>query len=216
MDELRAYSMKLHTREQAPKEGKAPPKEEKKPWVPTREGYLAFLVESKAAYDAFEEIMVAAAVPYYADFVGTGLERSAALAADIAHMEATYGLRAHEAAPDGPGRAYAAQLRELAASRPPAFVCHYYNFYFAHTAGGSMIGRSVSNVCLDGWEGAFYQYEGDVKELLNAVREKINRLAEQWTPEERQACIEETPATFKAGGQLVQLIAGYKSSGHLL
>ena len=48
------------------------------------------------------------------------------------------------------------------------------------------------------------------------MREKINRLAEGWTPEERQACIEETPTTFKAGGQLVQLIAGYKSSGHLL
>lgn len=116
-------------------------------------------------------------------------------------------------------------LRELAASNPPAFLCHYYNHYFAHTgegpgllphhdaaqmlgraregsgrgmedclpgllhsaaavhhtsavrisngcaclaarrpaAGGRMIGKSVSNAVLDGWTGAFYTWEGDVK-----------------------------------------------------
>ena len=30
-------------------------------------------------------------------------------------------------------------------------------------AGGRMIGKSVSNAVLDGWTGAFYQWEGDVK-----------------------------------------------------
>lgn len=55
-----------------------------------------------------------------------------------------------------------------------------------------------------------------VQEKLDAVRSRINALAEGWSPEQRAACLEETPLTFKAGGQLVQLIAGYKSSGHLL
>lgn len=30
-------------------------------------------------------------------------------------------------------------------------------------AGGRMIGKSVSNAVLDGWTGAFYEWEGDVK-----------------------------------------------------
>ena len=42
------------------------------------------------------------------------------------------------------------QLRELAATSPPAFMCHYYNHYFAHTAGGRMIGKAVSNAG-EGW-----------------------------------------------------------------
>ena len=54
-------------------------------------------------------------------------------------------------------------LSELAASSPAAFMCHYYNFYFAHTAGGRMIGQKVSQMALEGWMGAFYQWEGDVK-----------------------------------------------------
>lgn len=39
--------------------------------------------------------------------------------------------------------AYSRLLKELAANDPPAFICHYYNFYFAHTAGGRMIGNKV-------------------------------------------------------------------------
>jgi heme oxygenase len=28
-------------------------------------------------------------------------------------------------------------------------MCHYYNFYFAHTAGGRMIGKQMSALLLD-------------------------------------------------------------------
>ncbi len=34
-------------------------------------------------------------------------------------------------------------LAELAESNPQAFLCHFYNIYFAHTAGGRMIGMKV-------------------------------------------------------------------------
>lgn len=52
--------MKLHTKEQAPKEGgtDAPPKPQA--WVPTRIGYARFLSESKVVFGAFESIMAAA------------------------------------------------------------------------------------------------------------------------------------------------------------
>lgn len=48
---------------------------------------------------------------------------------------------------DGPGATYAKLVRELADKDPAAFICHYYNFYFAHTAGGRMIGNKVRYAC---------------------------------------------------------------------
>jgi len=80
LDELRQYAMKLHTREQAPAEGQAEaPKEQKAvrvyivtvlftlvsyifvsfflQFVPTKQGYLRFMEESKVVYDAFESIV---------------------------------------------------------------------------------------------------------------------------------------------------------------
>ena len=48
-------------------------------------------------------------------------------------------------------------LQELATAAPPAFLCHYYNIYFAHTAGGRMIGAKVASMILDGAELAFYK-----------------------------------------------------------
>ena len=52
----------------------------------------------------------------------------------------------------------------------PAFVCHFYNQYFAHTAGGLMIGKKMSDALLDGRTLEFYKWgdAGDVnpKEVL--------------------------------------------------
>lgn len=142
-----------------------------------------------------------------------------------------------------------------------------------------MIGKSVSNAVLDGWTGAFYEWEGDVKvrqlgqglvgctkasaaaaelsyhediwwgvpdaqsdaafpataallphtlthlptclayslpllqELLDGVRNTVNSVGAGWSREEKDACLQETPATFTWGGQLVSLITGGKPVG---
>jgi heme oxygenase len=100
-------------------------------------------------------------------------------------------------------------VRGLSATDPPAFICHYYNYYFAHTAGGRMIGSKVSSMILDNAELEFYKYNaGDVAPLLDAVRAKINALAEGWTEEQRARCLNETADTFKMAGGLMQFIAG--------
>lgn len=78
-----------------------------------------------------------------ANFQHTGLERSAALAADLQFMQQQFSLPPPVVQDDGPGATYAAVLRRLAAEDPQSFICHYYNFYFAHTAGGRMIGKKV-------------------------------------------------------------------------
>lgn len=207
MDELRGYAMRLHTRGQA-KEGQAAAPKEQKPWIPTKEGYLRFLIESKAVYEAFEGIVANGADPMYREFADTGLERSAALEKDIAYMAATWGLKVDPPAPGGPGHAYAGFLRNLSATSPPAFLCHYYNFYFAHTAGGRMIGAQVSKVALDGWMGDFYKWDGEVSELVNAVRGRINSATQGWSRADKDSCLRETARTFSYSGKLLKELVG--------
>lgn len=149
----------------------------------------------------------------YRVFVNTGLERTAALQKDIDYMVKTWGLKADPPAPGGPGLAYAGFLRDLARSSPPAFVCHYYNYYFAHTAGGRMIGAQVSKMALDMWMGDFYKWEGEVSQLVDAVRGKINGVADEWSRAEKDSCLRETPRTFKYSGGLLKELTGGKA-GH--
>lgn len=211
VEEMRFVAMRLHTKEQAPKEGeKEARKEEERPvaqWTPTRQGYLNFLSESKKVYDCMERIMRDAPVEEYAKFRDTGLERGQALAEDIEWFHATYGM-VPDSLDSSPGDAYAALLEALSMEDPPAFICHYYNVYFAHTAGGMMIGRKMSETLLDGASLKFYQWDGDVKgELLPRVRDTLNEVALGWTREQKDHCLEETEKSFKESGSLLRLIA---------
>ena len=76
------------------------------------------------------------------------------------------------------------------------FICHFYNFYFAHTAGGRMIGSKISSMILDNANLQYYQYEGDYKPYLEDVRDSINTIAEDWTREQKDHCLEETKNSF--------------------
>ena len=129
------------------------------------------------------------------------------MAEDIDYMVSTWDLTRTPPAVDSAGSVYAAKIRDLAANNPPAFICHYYNFYFAHTAGGRMIGKQVSEAALDGWMGAFYKWDGPVSSLLNGVRDSLNEMGSAWSEEEKKASMEETPATFAMAGKLMRLMA---------
>lgn len=76
-----------------------------------------------------------------AEFRNTGLERSEALKKDLEWFR-QQGHTIPE--PSAPGTTYASLLEELSDKDPQAFICHFYNVYFAHTAGGRMIGKKVS------------------------------------------------------------------------
>jgi len=142
--------MRLHTRAQAPKEGQAPAKK-MEPYVPTRGDYLQFLVDSKHVYEVLEQVVNDRAE--LVAFRNTGLERTKALEQDIEFMVDEYGLDRPEAGEAG--RNYADMLRNIESI--PEFVCHYYNFYFAHTAGGRMIGKQMSALLLDKKTLEFYK-----------------------------------------------------------
>ena len=89
--ELRAAAMKLHTRVQAPKEGKAPEKKEKKPHVITHDDYMAFLVDSQHVYKAIEDVV--STTEAFAVFRDSPLDRVKALDIDIAFMEKEYSIK---------------------------------------------------------------------------------------------------------------------------
>lgn len=200
---MRFVAMKLHTRDQS-SEGEKPAAE--KPlakWEPSVEGYLRFLVDSKIVYDTMESIVDRAVHPSYAEFRNTGLERAAALEKDLEWFKS----EGHEIPEPGePGVSYASYLNELAEKDPPAFICHFYNVYFAHSAGGRMIGKQVGEKILNGRELEFYKWDGDLKVLLAGVKEKLNKVAEDWSREEKNHCLQETEKSFKRSGKILRLI----------
>merc|ERR1712216_1047067 len=107
-----------------------------------------------------------------------------------------YGLSAP--APSAAATEYAAFLNTIAV---PVFVCHFYNYYFAHTAGGRMIDQSVMDSVFGGHLFEFYKWDRDVKEILTEVKSKIDGIAEKWTREQKDASLDATPITFSKGGQ---------------
>ena len=95
----------------------------------------------------------------------------------------------------------------------PQFICHYYNFYFAATAGGMMIGKAVKKKLELERDLEFYQYGdagagagADVNAMLDGVREKLNAIAEGWSEEEKAVCLEETELSFRYSGKILRLI----------
>lgn len=212
-DELRPYAMKLHTRDQAPKEGQQKAQTPFTKWQPSRANYLQFLVESLEVYDAFEAITHK--YEELAPLRKTGLERSAALRSDIEWM-----LQFDPSLPapvcGQPGKEYAEFLHKLASESMPRFICHYYNHYFAHTAGGRMIGAKMADLLLESRVLEFYKWEGEVKVLLEETRRKIDAIAATWDESSKRACMEETAATFKYGGSLMASLKppGDHASGH--
>jgi hypothetical protein len=159
--ELRGAAMKLHTKRQAPREGQAVSDEIRVPYVPTHADYLQYLVDSLCVYQALEDIVQSH--DDLAVFRDTGLERTIPLQIDIEYLVDTYDLSRSDVG--RAGRDYAQSLRTIFGrdckndrhKNIPEFVCHYYNFYFAHTAGGRMIGKQMSALLLDKKTLAFYQ-----------------------------------------------------------
>ncbi|XP_039044340.1 heme oxygenase 1, chloroplastic-like [Hibiscus syriacus] len=138
-----------------------------------------------------------------AEFRNTGLERSEKLAMDLQWFK-EQGYAIPE--PSSPGVTYSEYLKELSEKDPQAFICHFYNIYFAHSAGGRMIGKKVAEKILDNKELEFYKWDGDLSQLLQNVRDKLNKVAGSWTREEKNHCLEETEKSFKYSGEILRLI----------
>lgn len=205
-NELRSAAMKLHTREQAPKEGQAQTVTPKEIYTPTHSDYLEFLVDSQHVYQAFEDIIHER--PELACLRNTGLERVRPLSDDIAYMVSEYNLQRPNVGQ--PGKEYAEVLRQITSI--PEFICHYYNFYFAHTAGGRMIGKQMSARLLNRKTLEFYKWDGDLNTIKDTVKTSIEEMAAVWSNEEKRECVDATAAAFRGGGAINSYLSGSASS----
>ncbi|XP_019100878.1 PREDICTED: heme oxygenase 4, chloroplastic-like [Camelina sativa] len=193
VQEMKFVVMKMHPREHA-NEGKKEFNGPVSTWNFTIEGYLKFLVDSKLVFDTLEEIIHESNVPSYVELKNTGLERAENLRRDLEWFKE----QGHEIPePMVPGKAYSKYLKNIAEKDHPAIICHFYNINFAHSAGGRMIGTKVSEKILNNKELEFYKYDGQLSELLQNVSQVLNKVAELWTREEKNHCLEETETSFK-------------------
>ncbi|EEF52449.1 conserved hypothetical protein [Ricinus communis] len=172
-------------------------------WVANMEGFVKYLVNSKLVFDTVERIVDKSDDVSYTYFRRTGMERSAGLAQDLEWLS-QQDIMIPE--PSTPGVSYAKYLEELAEKNAPLFLCHFYNIYFSHLAGGQVIGRQVSEELLEGRELEFYRWEGDAQELLKGVRDNLNMLGEHWSRDVKNKCLKEATKSFRYLGQIVRLI----------
>lgn len=251
--------MKLHTREQAPKEGAAKPAEKSKPmaqareaacalcraqsppqWKPTLDTYASFLAENKVLYDTIESLIASSSDPSRArhscdtrvfwltlsDTASDALPRlragarprageghRGAAGAGVPRCASSLRSRLTRAPRQGvsvpaaasAGATYAEYLTTLAATDVPSFICHFYNVYFAHTAGGRMIGASIVQALALPPQ-SFYAWDGDLQASMHGVRTNINAVAEKWSDGEKERCLKETAKSFEMSGGLLRLL----------
>lgn len=209
--------MKLHTKMQAPKEGQVEDKPQPaEPYTPTHLDYLKFLVDSQHVYKAMEEIVQMDNLqPELSPFVNTGLERVDRLEQDIEFISSEYDVVRPDVGPFG--TAYAEELRNIASGGKeaiPEFMCHYYNYYFAHTAGGRMIGKKMASILLEKKTLEFYKWDGDINKIKETVKGSIEDMAAGWSREQKDRCVEGTMGAFKGGGGINAYLSGGRGGGH--
>nr|DAD44913.1 TPA_asm: hypothetical protein HUJ06_003143 [Nelumbo nucifera] len=64
----------------------------------------------------------------------------------------------------------------------------------------------VTEKILNNKELEFYKWDGELSVLLQNVRDKLNKVAESWSREEKNHCLEETEKSFKYSGEILRLI----------
>ena len=74
-----------------------------------------------------------------------------------------------------------------------------------------MIGRLMQDRLFDGRQFAFYEWESDVKELLDRVREVIDDVAASWSRDLKDECLKETGLAFGYSGTILQNLAKAES-----
>jgi heme oxygenase (biliverdin-producing, ferredoxin) len=207
VEEMRFVAMRLHTKDQAPREGTM--EESALPidaWLPSHADFMQFLADSLCVYTYFEQELTAGEHPnaMFGRFANTGLERVDAIKADMAYLN---GLGVPTAQPTAAATRYVEYMKNLEKERPESVLCHWYNYYFAHSAGGRMIGRMMQDKLFDGRKFAFYEWDADVKQLLAPVRESIDAVASEWSRDVKDDCIKETGLAFGYSGTILENLA---------
>ncbi|PHT73472.1 hypothetical protein T459_24257 [Capsicum annuum] len=65
------------------------------------------------------------------------------------------------------------------------------------------LAQEVAEKILDKKELEFYKWDGELSLLLQNVIDKLNKVAENWTREEKNHCLEETEKSFEFSGAIL-------------
>ena len=57
--------------------------------------------------------------------------------------------------------------------------------------------QQVASMILDNKKLEFYNYDGDYKPFLEDVRDRLNSVAEGWTRDQKDRCLQETEKSFQ-------------------
>lgn len=206
VEEMRMVAMRLHTKDQAregEQETSALPIDQ---WFPSKDDFMQFLVDSRCVYSYFETELAypGTSDPVYSRLANSGLERLPALDKDIEYLN-SIGVETPPASPAA--TRYIEYLRKLIHEKPESVLCHWYNYYFAHSAGGRMIGRLMQDRLFDGRTFSFYEWETDVKQILNKVRAVIDEVAKSWSRDLKDDCLKETGLAFGYSGTVLENLA---------
>lgn len=116
---------------------------------------MQYLVDSLHVYQTFDEIV--RTTPSLYTLNNTGMERVDAIQKDIQWL-LEFDSTLYIPTVAEPGKTYSAYLKTLVLTNYPGFICHFYNQYFAHTAGGMRIGLNIADKLLGGKKLHFYTW----------------------------------------------------------
>jgi len=71
-----------------------------------------------------------------------------------------------------------------------------------------MIGKQMASLLLEKKTLEFYKWDGDINKIKIDVKNSIEEMAEKWSREEKDMCIEATMGAFRGGGGINRYLAG--------
>ena len=199
--DLRGAAMKLHKRSKESSREDKVDTNVKGISGCTLQNYRCFLETSLQVYQALED--VTSKDERYLSLMEGGHARVKGIKADLQHFDQIGVTAGPDTGPDEVGQEYAQFLTDLSRSSPPRFLCHYYNHYFAHTAGGMQIGNSLRSSILQGRQLEFYKYPGSVRDVMDDLKLRIDEMYETMSEEEKELAREETGNCFGYGGRVL-------------
>ncbi|HTF09742.1 MAG TPA: biliverdin-producing heme oxygenase [Asanoa sp.] len=142
--------------------------------------------------------------PVAGDFVGFGLERLPAIAADLGHLRGPSWRS--EVTPLPATRDYLARLGAAAAD-PPSFVAHHYTRYLGDLSGGQLVRKALQRKYGLGADGtSFYDFPGVA---VGAVKRRYRELldAAPWSATEQDRFIDEVRSAFALNRAVFEALA---------
>ena len=157
----------------------------------TRDDYIALVSQHWAIYEALEGVEPAMReVALVAPFLSPALTRLPALEADLAFLIGDDWREQLQLMPAT--MAYAARIREVAATWPAGYIAHHYTRYLGDLSGGLHIGRVIGRQFGFETNGiGFYLFDdiADPAAFKDAYRSQLD--AAPWAPGEQERVVDE-------------------------